>query len=200
MIWPLLIGMLIKCWWIHWCWSKVKVEVDLAVDSSLQKLSKVWTACNNCLSFWQLFLVVYAVDSLWKLSKLSTTWNCCHQQLEKAVKAVNSMTLLSMTSTTWNYCQSCQQLSTAVKAVNSFFFSELNNTRDITTQISIQTHLTEVEWSLDFSKISTIHSVFVDHFLIKCAFLVSIKLITQKLLIGVVYSRHNALSKWNTPK
>ena len=82
MIWPLLIGILIKCWWIHWCWSKVKVEVVLAftaVNGSLQKLSKVWTACNNCLSLGKLVPVVYAVNSLWKLSKLSTNWNCSHQ-------------------------------------------------------------------------------------------------------------------------
>ena len=114
MIWPLLIGILIKCWWIHWCWSKVKVEVVLAVtavNGSLQKLSKEWTACNNCLSFWKLVPVVYGVNSLWKLSKLWTTLNCCHQQLVKAVKAVNSMKLLSILLTTWNYCQSCQQLS-----------------------------------------------------------------------------------------
>ena len=77
----------------------------------------------------------------------------------KTIKAVNNLELLS--STDCKGCQSCQQheiavntvdylellskLSTAVKAVNSFFFSELDKTKDITTQISIQTHLTEVE-------------------------------------------------------
>ena len=57
-----------------------------------------------------------------------------------------------------------------------------------------------MELSLYFLKISTIHSAV---FLLITSWLNAFSqcpLITQKLLIEVVYSRHNALSKWNTPK
>ena len=114
MIWPLLIRILNKRWWIHWC--TVQVEIVLAV-SSLSQLSTTW---NCCQSYWQLVITVscqlivtvsQAVDNFELLSKLSSACNSCKscQHLETAAKAVDS----------FYKCQSCLQLVRAVKAVDN---------------------------------------------------------------------------------